>query len=114
MHEASIAQSVLDIAVDNCRKAGYTRIESIRLKIGRASGIMPDALFFAFNALKTDTIAAEASVLIDEIPVSGFCNICGKDFVTEEKFILHCPECSGTSFNIKTGRELEIIDMEVF
>ena len=44
MHEASIALSVLEIAVDNCRKAGYNRIESIRLKIGRASGIMTDAL----------------------------------------------------------------------
>ena len=44
MHEASIALSVLEIAVDKCRKAGYNRIELIRLKIGRASGIMPDAL----------------------------------------------------------------------
>jgi len=112
MHEASIALSMLEIAVDNCRKAGYNRIESIRLKIGRASGIMIDALLFAFNAVKADTIAAEASVIIDEVPVSGLC-CCGKDFVTEEKYILCCPECSNTSFNIKTGRELEIIDMEV-
>jgi hydrogenase nickel incorporation protein HypA/HybF len=114
MHEASIALSVLEIAVDNCRKAGYNRIESIRLKIGRASGIMIDALLFAFNAVKAGTIAAEASVIIDEIPVSGLCSSCGKDFVTEEKYVLCCPECSSTSFNIKTGRELEIIDMEVF
>ncbi|HBG91956.1 MAG: hypothetical protein A3J81_02485 [Nitrospirae bacterium RIFOXYB2_FULL_43_5] len=114
MHEASIALSVLEIAVDSCRKAGYNRIESIRLKIGRASGIMIDALLFAFNAVKADTIAAEASVIIDEIAVSGLCSSCDKDFVTEEKYVLCCPECSSASFNIKTGRELEIIDMEVF
>ncbi|MDI6744955.1 MAG: hydrogenase maturation nickel metallochaperone HypA, partial [Thermodesulfovibrionales bacterium] len=82
--------------------------------IGRVSGIMPDALLFAFNALKADTIAAEASVIVDEIPVSGLCGSCGKNFITEEKYVLCCPECSSASFIIKTGRELEIIDMEVF
>ena len=60
MHEASIALSVLEIAVDKCRKAGYNRIELIRLKIGRASGIMPGLPPLAFNAVKTDTIAAKA------------------------------------------------------
>ena len=44
MHEASIAQSVLDIAGENCKKAGYSRIDSIRLRIGRASGVMTEAL----------------------------------------------------------------------
>jgi len=113
MHEASIALNILDIAADNCRKAGYNRIESIRLRIGRASGIMTDSLLFAFNALKADTIASEAGVIIDEIPVGGICDKCGKDFITEEKYVLCCPECGSTSFNIKTGRELEIADMEV-
>lgn len=113
MHEASIALSVLDIATENCRKAGYSRIESIRLRIGRASGVMPDALIFAFDAAKTDTIAEKATVIIDEILVGGCCNNCGKDFITEEIYVLCCPECKGLSFKINTGRELEIIDIEV-
>ena len=88
MHEASIALSVLEIAVDNCRKAGYNRIESVRLKIGRASGIMPDALLFAFNAVKADTIAAEASVIIDEIPVSGSAAAAAKRFCYRRKICI--------------------------
>jgi len=114
MHEVSIALSVLDIATENCRKAGYSRIESIRLRVGRASGVMTDALIFAFNAVKIDTIAAEANVIIDEIAVSGLCNSCGKDFTTEGAYVLCCPECGGLSFKMNTGRELEILDMEVF
>lgn len=113
MHEVSVALSVLDIAAENCKKAGYGRIDSIRLKIGRASGVMTDALLFAFEAIKIDTIAAGATVIIDEIPVGGSCAGCGKDFVTEEAYVFCCPECGGLSFKVNTGRELEIIDMEV-
>ena len=45
--------------------------------------------------------------MIDEIPVSGLCSSCGKDFVTEEKYILCCPECNSASFNIKQGVNLK-------
>jgi len=114
MHEASIAQNMLEIAEENCKKAGYSRIESIRLRIGRASGIMPDALLFAFDAVKIDTIADKATVIIDEVPVSGLCSNCSKEFVTENAYVLCCPECGSNSFKTKTGRELEIVDMEVF
>jgi len=114
MHEASIALNVLDIAAENCRKAGYLKVESIRLRIGRASGIMTDALLFAFEALKIDTIAAGAVVIIDEIPVGGVCDSCGKDFIAGgERYVLCCPECGSASFKINAGRELEIVDMEV-
>lgn len=113
MHEASIALNVIEIAAENCRKAGYSRIDSIRLRIGMASGVMTDAILFAFDALKIDTIAAGATVIIDEIPVSGICGNCGKDFITKEAYILCCPECGGLSFKVNTGRELEILDMEV-
>ena len=35
MHEVGIAQSLLDIAIDNCKKQGYKGIESIKVKIGK-------------------------------------------------------------------------------
>jgi hydrogenase nickel incorporation protein HypA/HybF len=44
MHEVSIAQGLLEIAVDNCKKQGYQKIDSIKVKIGKASGIVPDSL----------------------------------------------------------------------
>jgi len=78
MHEVSIAQSLLKIAVENCEKNGYKRIEAIKVKVGRASGIMPDALLFAFDAVKIGSIADKASLNIEEIPVSGFVKVVTK------------------------------------
>ncbi|MEW6162007.1 MAG: hydrogenase maturation nickel metallochaperone HypA [Nitrospirota bacterium] len=114
MHEVSIALSLLEIATGYCKREGYKGIESIRVKIGKSSGVMPDALLFAFDAVKIGTIAEKACLTIEEIPISGFCNSCSNNFSVEEAYILFCPRCGDTSFRVETGRELDIYEMEVF
>ncbi len=114
MHEVSIALSLLDIAKRYCEEEGYKGIESIGVKIGKASGVMSEALLFAFDAVKIGTIAEKAYLIIDEIPVSGFCNTCNNNFTVEETYVLCCPRCGGTSFRLETGRELDLSEMEVF
>lgn len=114
MHEASISLSILEIVTGYCEREGYRRVESIRLKVGRASGVLPEALLFAFDAAKVGTIAEKSILIIDEIPVSGYCHGCGDNFVTEDTYVLCCPKCGNTSFSINTGRELDVVDMEVF
>jgi len=113
MHEASIAASLLEIVSGQCRKSGYHKIESIHLKIGRASGIMTDALVFAFEALKEGSPAEKAVLDLEEVPVTGLCAECNNTFTTEGEFILSCPCCGGSSFRMTAGRELDVIDMEV-
>ncbi len=113
MHELSIAQNVLEIVSEQCNKSGYNKIDSINLRIGRASGIMPDALIFAFDVIKHDTIARDALLNIEEVPVTGLCKDCSSRFVVEEEYILNCPVCKGQSFQIISGREMDVIDMEV-
>ncbi len=113
MHEASIVLSLLDTISSRCRQEGYSSIESVRLKIGMASGIMPEAVVFAFQAAKHDTIARNAELFIDMVPVGGSCNSCGKDFEVNEKYVLSCPLCGSLSFRISKGHELDIVEMEV-
>lgn len=114
MHEVSIAQSLLEIAVENCKNTGSKRIEAIKVKVGRASGIMPDALLFAFDAVKIGTIADKAILNIEEVPVSGFCESCKKNFTVDEAFVVSCPLCGNIALRIDTGHELHIEEMDVF
>lgn len=113
MHEVSIILNVLDIAEDHCRKEGYKRIDSIKLRIGKASGVLSDALHFAFEATKQETLAHNASLVIDEVPASGECRVCGVEFHTDEKYILCCPECGSVDFTLTGGRELDVVELEV-
>lgn len=113
MHELSIAQSIIGVIAEQCVRSGHSQIESVNLRIGRASGIMPDALVFAFDAIKTDTIARDAILNIEHVPVTGICNDCGSTFTVEEEYILACPDCGLNSFRITAGREMDIIDIDV-
>ena len=113
MHELSIAQNILDIVSRQCTARGYQRIDSVNLRIGRASGIMSDALLFAFDAIKCESIARDAVLQIEEVPVSGHCDDCMTGFLVEEEYVLSCPACGGTNFRITGGRELDVIEMEV-
>ncbi|MCL5024645.1 MAG: hydrogenase maturation nickel metallochaperone HypA [Nitrospirae bacterium] len=113
MHEASIVLSLLDTLSDRCRQEGYRSIESVRLRIGMASGILPEAVTFAFEAAKHDTLAENAELVLDIVPLGGFCNSCRNDFEVSETYVLNCPLCGSDSFTIRKGYELDIVEMEV-
>ena len=113
MHEASIAISLLEIVSEQCLREGYSSIESVRLRLGKAAGIMPDALLFAFDIVKKDTIACEAELIIDFIFLGGHCLDCKARFESEERYIFACPVCDSRSIKITQGDEMQIVDMEV-
>jgi hydrogenase nickel incorporation protein HypA/HybF len=113
MHEISIALSLLDIVEKKCREAGYHSIDSVRVKVGKASGILPEAFSFALDVAKKGALARDAKFMIELIPLGGFCNGCGSFFEMEGTYILECPFCASPSFKINKGYELEIVDMEV-
>lgn len=113
MHEASIAISLLETVSDLCQQEGYNSIESVRLKVGRVAGILPEALLFAFDAAKSDTIANKAELIIEYVALGGFCCDCGLQFDSEERYIYACPACKSSAIKITRGDELQIIDMEV-
>ena len=113
MHEASIALSVLETISDLCQQEGYNSIESVRLRVGRAAGIFPDALLFAFDVAKGGTIASKAELIIEYISLGGVCRDCGSNFASEERYIFACPVCKSSAIKITQGDEMQIIDMEV-
>lgn len=115
MHEASIAMSILDTVIGQCRQEGYGVIESVRVQIGAAAGILPDALAFAFDIAKEETIAADAVLIIDLVPLGGICHGCGREFEVNDnsRFVFECPICASSSIKIDRGHEMRIVDMEV-
>jgi hydrogenase nickel incorporation protein HypA/HybF len=113
MHEASIAQGLLEIAARNCKEAGYGKIESIKVRIGNASGVEPDALRFAFECMRAGTPAAQAFLEIEMKRLAGSCDNCFAEFEAEGAYVLSCPQCGSGAFHITSGHEMDIIEIEV-
>ena len=93
-------------------ESGLASVSTVRLRIGRASGVQPDSLRFAFDCSKAGTPAEGATLEIEEIPVGGHCAVCDKDFTTPEPYVLACPLWGGASFRVTAGDELHVLDLE--
>jgi hydrogenase nickel incorporation protein HypA/HybF len=112
MHELSIMQGALDQVLDEARKAGTDRVLEIRLRIGVLSGVVPEALQFAFEALADGTPAQDATLIVENISARFWCEKCRREF-NAISVIAQCPSCKNLSRELRAGRELELASMEV-
>ncbi len=109
MHEMSLMENILDIVTKTAQKEKAAKVTRIELAIGQRSGVVSDALAFAFEALSPRTIAAGAELAITEIPLCYRCPSCGSE--TTENLSL-CPDCD-RFFELIRGQELQITSIEV-
>ena len=84
----------------------------IRLRIGTLSGVVPEALQFAFEALVPGTLADGAQLDIENIPARFWCAACRREFLSDD-FFGECPGCRRPSGELRAGRELELASMEI-
>ncbi len=66
MHELSITEELLKMIHRRAEEEGMQKISKINLKIGKYSGVLADALLFAFDVLSKDTISEGAHISIEE------------------------------------------------
>ena len=105
-------QSALNQAIGEARRAGAARVHQIRLRIGVLSGVVPDALQFAFESLTPGTSAEGALLMIEEVPARFWCAACRREFVSANLYS-ECPDCGVPSGDLRAGREMELCSMEV-
>ena len=113
MHEVGIMQSTLHIALEWASKQGADRIERLGMRVGALSGVVPDALQFAFEVLKKDTLAETAQLEVEFIPLRIYCRSCACEFESDG-FSHMCTTCDGFDTEIRQGRELEISYVELW
>ena len=112
MHEMSIAEGIINIAFDYAARTHSSKINRITLQLGEMSGVEIEALNLSLEVLTKGTIAEEAELVVNRVPIVGQCNKCGKEFHIKY-YNFFCPECEGILL-LKSGREMQVesIDME--
>jgi len=112
MHELAITQSMLDLVLEQAKKAKAKRIGKINLVIGELSGIVDECVEFYFEFLSKDTIASGATLSFKKTPIQVRCSNCGQLF-TPKEFDWSCPSCQNSGMEIVTGNELYVESIEV-
>jgi hydrogenase nickel incorporation protein HypA/HybF len=112
MHEIGIMESALETAAQKTRAAGATQIHRLKLRVGKLSGVVPEALRFAFEGLKAGSLAANADLEIEEVPAVCWCAGCAAEFEAPD-LNYQCPRCHQPSSDLRRGREMELASLEI-
>ncbi len=104
-------EQTLEIAIENAQRQGLNHIHKLSMRIGELSGVVPDALNFAFDVVTEGTIAEGADLTIEMVPVTCYCQHCDINFSVSD-LIYECPQCGQLSPKIISGRDIELTSLE--
>jgi hydrogenase nickel incorporation protein HypA/HybF len=112
MHELSVCQSLLDqvslIAADNHAAI----VEKIYLQVGPLSGVEPDLLQHAFPIARANTVAANAELVINTLPVRVKCRSCASESDASLNKLV-CAVCGDWQTELLSGDELLLERVEM-
>jgi hydrogenase nickel incorporation protein HypA/HybF len=109
MHELSLTQAVVDAIAE---RMGDARVTSVRLEIGRLSGVVVDSIRFCFDLVAEGTTLHGARLEVDEPSGQARCRACDLEFTVDDPIVL-CPACDSANVAVLSGCELRIISVEV-
>jgi len=112
MHEFSITESMLTLALEKANEAKATKITRINLVVGELSGVVSDCVQFYFDHISKDTIASGAELTFETKPTLLRCHECDVIF-SPNNSNWNCPDCNKTSIEITSGRECYMESIEV-
>jgi hydrogenase nickel incorporation protein HypA/HybF len=112
MHELSIAMSILDVVAEEAERQGG-RVVAIHLKLGPLSGVVRHALVSAFELAREGTPFEGAELIVQDVPVVAYCPTCASDQTLASVQELCCPACGVPTPEIVSGRELEVVALEI-
>lgn len=112
MHELSITQSLLEIALRHAEQAGARRITRLNLVIGALASIVDDSVQFYWDIVSRDTIAAGAELHFDRVPGTLRCLGCGHTFPLNGRDYV-CPTCGKEQVIAVEGDDFRLESIEV-
>jgi hydrogenase nickel incorporation protein HypA/HybF len=128
MHETSLATKLVAASLQEARRRGLRRVQSIRVRVGALWGMAPESLEFHMNLQTQGTALEGATLNVQTVPVVARCQGCGREVQDTRldspaflhtlahgpilvEALLRCAHCEGGEVSIQQGRELEIVEM---
>ena len=107
MHEVSLVRSLLEQVDRIVTLQGGRAAVEVRVEIGPLSGVEPLLVKEAFAQL-----AGDATLIIDEVPLSARCQSCHTEFEVES-FRFVCPQCGSRETSVVRGDAFRLMSVTV-
>jgi hydrogenase nickel incorporation protein HypA/HybF len=114
VHEFSICEGIIEVATAALERLArpLPGVSGVTVRIGRLTAVVPDSLRHYFGLLTPGTVLEGAALVIEEIPIRACCPDCGARFEIEV-LSFSCPGCGSGLVELLSGRELEVVSLEV-
>jgi hydrogenase nickel incorporation protein HypA/HybF len=113
MHELSIAMSMVEMATAEAAKQGAAQVHALHLKLGRLSGVVKESLLFSWEVACEGSPLAGSQLVIEEVPVVIRCPECLINRLLPSIQAFECPVCRTPTPEVISGRELEVVALEI-
>jgi len=111
MHELRIAEDLISIVTETATEEGLKKVAKVSVCFGEMVQIDCGCFEVAFSEFVKGTIAENAEIDIEIIPVTAVCNNCKCDYKISN-ITFTCPECGSGDICILSGKELFIKSIE--
>ncbi|MBO0844010.1 MAG: hydrogenase maturation nickel metallochaperone HypA [Nocardioides sp.] len=109
MHEIGLCEGLVPGAVEG---AAGRPVRSVRIRAGVLQRIVPESMQLAWQMVADGTVAQDALVELDVVPVTLTCRGCGATTQSEDPYA-RCSACSGVDLDTSGGDELMLVSLEL-
>ena len=88
------------------------KVSSITVRIGPLSGVEPGLLAHAFPLARAGTVASDAELRIETLPIRVQCETCGEETEASVNRLL-CAHCGDYHTRLVSGDELLLASVEL-
>jgi hydrogenase nickel incorporation protein HypA/HybF len=112
MHELSIAISIVEHVEAAAAAEPNAAITVVHVRVGAYSGVIPQALRFAWDVATEGTKLAGSTLAIDEVGAAAYCPACDAERELPDLRLV-CPACGGPTPRLVRGKELDLLSVEL-
>ena len=112
MHELSVCQGIIEQVIKVATNNNAIRVTKVIVKIGPLSGVEAPLLQHAFPIASAGTIAAEAILETEILPIKVHCNICNNENEATASKLL-CSACGSWQTSLISGDEMLLQSIEL-
>lgn len=112
MHELSVCQGIISQVEQIATRHQASAVSLIKLQIGPLSGVEPQLLENAFSIAAAGSVAEQAKLHIDSLPVRVRCSQCGSESDASPNRLL-CASCGDWRTLLISGDEMLLASVEL-
>jgi hydrogenase nickel incorporation protein HypA/HybF len=112
MHELAICQSLMDQVENIALERNAERVTLIVIAIGPLSGVEASLLKNAYPIASVGTVAENAELVIEQLPVRVKCTQCGSESETAPNKLI-CKQCGDWRTELVSGDEMMLMSVEL-